>query len=343
MIILRPYQINLIDNVIKAVKSGYRKILVVAPAGAGKTVVMGGLIAQLTLLLGIPNVLISVPYNNLVQQIQESLFQQELTACIETYTNTLNRVKIATNIFIVDECHHIGSPSGQNLLHIVQSDLLIGFTATPFRLDKTPLLLENGGPFEILISGPSIDELTEHGYLAHLNYYSYPLLKEVTIEYYYLRYGTRGKREIVTYKVDNREHKIIEEYQEGFAGIPSFVFCKTVKQAENIAAQFNASGIPAGYISCYNPKRMTTNTINQFRNGGLMILCACNMASEGVDISRAKLVIMARKIQSSVTLFIQQAGRALRPYQNQEANILDLTGNCYRFGSIQQAYNMEVI
>lgn len=343
MITLRPYQIDLIEQILQAIKLGYTKILITLPCGTGKTIIMGGIIAQIAIQHGTPTSLVTVPYTSLIKQTQESLALQGLSSIVETYNSTLSRGTHNTDILIVDECHHIGSPTGQELLRVVDFELLLGFTATPFRLDKNPLLVENGGPFEILISGPSVEELTEQGYLAHLNYYTYPLLKEVIKEYYYLQYGTRGEREITTYKVENKEHRIVEEYQEGFAGIPSFIFCKTIKHAENITSKFNGAGINAGYISCYNPKKVTANTIDQFKDGKLSILCACNMASEGVDISQAKLVIMARKIISSLTLYIQQAGRSMRPYQNQEANILDLCGNYYKFGSLKQAYSMEVI
>lgn len=343
MIILRPYQIDLIDQIIQAVKAGYRKILIIAPTGSGKTVIMGGLLSQLILLYGTPDTLISVPTTNLVVQTPIRLAEQGLTAAVETYGSTLNRINDSVDILMIDEAHHVGSPSGQSILRRLEYQLLFGFTATPFRLDKNPLLRENGGPFEILIEGPAISDLTERGYLANLNYYSYPLLKETHKEYYYLRYGTRGERDVTTYRVENREHRIVEESQETFKGIPGFVFCKTIKQAENIAAKFNGAGVPAGYISCYEPKGRIAETIRQFQTGKIQMLCSCNMASEGLDISRAKLAIMARKIVSSVTLFIQQVGRTLRPHENQEASILDLMGNIYRFGSIEQAYNMEVI
>jgi DNA repair protein RadD len=343
MIILRPYQIGLIEQIIKAINSGYRKLLIVAPTGSGKTLIMGGLVAQLALTYEISQIIVSVPHLALISQIQKVFNSQNLSALVETYQTSAGRLKDTTNIHIIDEAHHAGCPTGQQMLRMIQSDFLFGFTATPFRLDRNPLLVENGGPFEKIIEGPSIDELTKQDYLANINYYSYPLIKEVHKEYRYMRYGTRYEHQTVTYVIDNHEDDIVNEYNSQFAEMPTFVFCKTIVHAANIAAKFNAAGISAGHLSCYNPKSITAQTIENFKIGKIQVLAACNMASEGMDVSRAKLAIMARKINQSVTLYIQQLGRTMRPYNNQEANVLDLVGNVYRFGSIQQAYHMEVI
>ena len=343
MIILRPYQIDLIEKIMQAIANGYSKILIVAPTGAGKTVIMGGLVAQLTAAYEKITTLISTGSTALIEPTKDLFRKQNLPVTVETYQATLTRCNDEFNIHIVDETHHIGSPTGHEMLRVVSSDFLFGFTATPFRLDKQPLLQENGGPFEIMIEGPSIDELTSQGYLANVNYYAYPLIKEVHTETRYMKYGTPYKHETVSYVVENHEYEIVEEYQKEFPQMPAFVFCKTIIHAANIAAKFNGAGIPAGHLSCYNPKSITANTIDKFKNGGLQILAACNMASEGMDVSRAKLAIMARTIHASVTLFIQQIGRTMRPLEGQEGNVLDLVGNVYRFGTVQQAYDMEVI
>ena len=45
---LRPYQRDVVSDVLKAVKQGYKRILIVAPTGAGKTAISTDLAKQVS-------------------------------------------------------------------------------------------------------------------------------------------------------------------------------------------------------------------------------------------------------------------------------------------------------
>jgi superfamily II DNA or RNA helicase len=62
------------------------------------------------------------------------------------------------------------------------------------------------------------------------------------------------------------------------------------------------------------------------------VLTSCEIISEGTDIPVVGAAILLRPTQS-MGLYIQQVGRALRPYKGKEfAVILDHVGNCLRHG-----------
>jgi superfamily II DNA or RNA helicase len=61
-------------------------------------------------------------------------------------------------------------------------------------------------------------------------------------------------------------------------------------------------------------------------------ITSCNKISEGTDIPRVTVAILLRKTMSK-SLFLQQIGRALRPFPGKEkAIILDHVGNRYAHG-----------
>ena len=144
------------------------------------------------------------------------------------------------------------------------------------------------------------------------------------------------------YLIDNKSESAVEEYTSKFLGITGIIFCKSAEHASMMADKFNGVGITSTSINCYKSEKITNKAIQDFKDGKITILAACNMASEGMNHPQAKLGIMARKISMSQTLLLQQIGRFLRPYNNETAKILDLCGNCYRFGtSIEELYKKE--
>jgi superfamily II DNA or RNA helicase len=62
------------------------------------------------------------------------------------------------------------------------------------------------------------------------------------------------------------------------------------------------------------------------------VVCNCGLISEGVDVPAIGAAILLRPT-ASLTLYLQQVGRALRPSPGKERTlILDFAGNVSRFG-----------
>jgi superfamily II DNA or RNA helicase len=66
--------------------------------------------------------------------------------------------------------------------------------------------------------------------------------------------------------------------------------------------------------------------------GGIQVLCNCGLISEGLDVPAVVAVILLRPTKS-LTLYMQQVGRALRPGKP-KALILDHSGNTFRHGMV---------
>lgn len=337
MIEQRYYQIQLVQDILSSIANGYKRILVVAPVGSGKSLITGMLLSNLSILYNYNNNLIAEPFTNLVTQMSDTMTQFKLKPNITTYQGALKYY--STDVLVLDEAQHIGSDTGKSIVDSLDYKLLIGLTATPYRTDNCPLLSQNGGVFDALITGPSLQELTNAGYLANIRYYSYPL-EEVS--------ETQNVTEdsdiysSITYeytRIPDKEDTIVDDYVTNFPEMSALAFAKNVDHAKSITHKFNSAGIHADYMSCYRSKTENKQALDGLKCGYIKVLAACNIASEGLDVPRVKLAIMARPIKKALGLLIQQVGRILRPYQNEVAKVWDLAGNIHRMGDISTLYD----
>lgn len=339
LIEFRPYQIDIIQKVLDYIEQDKKLILINLIMAGGKTAVMRGIVSGLEVIYGQLNVLVVTPFNTLKDQVKETF--GNISISVETYGEAVSKGVRTFDILFLDEAHHVGSEVWGKVPYLARAKAIIGLSGTPFRVDQQPLLKENGGIFSYVINGPSWDDLTQQSYLAKLRYYAYPLI-ETVVQVPYGKYIRKWKEEKV-YSIDNREKDTVKEYQENFAGKSAIVFCRSFQHSQEMAERFKAVGIKADYMSCYRKKLENDVVKADMLNGNLQVLCTVNMGSVGLNIPKLKVGIMAREIINSENLYLQQIGRPIRPFNNQEASILDLVGNIYRMGHPQQLLKEKVI
>lgn len=344
MIEFRTYQLQIINEVMDAFRAGYRKILVVLPMGGGKSITMAGLLNKLTLSQGFTNNLTVVPFTNLQDQLTETFKSMgTLSECITYHAASMNPLNTSVNVLLFDECHHIMGPSWREIPVSIEADFICGFTGTPYRSDNCPLLEQNGGFFDYLVTGPGMQSLITQDYLADYDYYAYPMVRRVEREPLMFQGDPIAYFETEHFEAADKEENMVDEYVNGFRDMPGIVFCRNTEHAGLSAARFDAVGIPTAFINYYQSKKTNDKIIKDFKNGKYKLLAACNMASEGLDVPHAKLGIMARPISTSLALFLQQVGRTIRSFKDERAKILDLVGNVYRWGDPKIAYTRRTV
>ena len=127
---------------------------------------------------------------------------------------------------------------------------------------------------------------------------------------------------------------LIESYRKYADGLKAIVYCVSLQHSEHVARSFRNAGIAAQHIDGETPKLLREQIIRDFRSGRVQILCNVDLISEGFDVPSAGAVILASPTQS-LTLYIQQAMRAMRPDENnpdKRAVIIDHVGNVFRHG-----------
>jgi superfamily II DNA or RNA helicase len=104
-----------------------------------------------------------------------------------------------------------------------------------------------------------------------------------------------------------------------------------VQHSKNVAADFNAAGIPAQHVDGTTPADERRQAMEDFRAGRVLVLTNCNLFVEGVDVPALETCILLRPTRS-LSLYLQAVGRALRPAEGKTAIILDHVGACAMHG-----------
>lgn len=319
---LRDYQQDLLDKTFRAFKQGYRRPLVVAPCGAGKSYLFAELIRRTT-----GEALVLTHRQELKQQHEQLLQNLGITnarvAMILTEANRLGRYPTPA-LIVTDEAHLSRSNSWVKVIDHYDT-FTVGLTATPVRLDGAPL----SSVYDTLIQGVDTRWLIENKRLAPYEYYA-PTLVDTT-----------GLRTVAgDYVVSDLERLMnerviygnaIDSYRKFASGERTICYCVSVAHAERTADAFNSVGIRAQSLSAGTPKRERSEIMERFRTGSITILCNVGIISEGISIDEVSCCILLRPTES-VALGIQQMMRCMRYLPGKTAKIIDCVGNYTRIG-----------
>jgi superfamily II DNA or RNA helicase len=182
-----------------------------------------------------------------------------------------------------------------------------------------------------MVLGPSISELTEQGFLVPAEVYAPPSPVDMT--------GVRkvggdyAKGEVAA-RMDKAKitGDAVDHYRRLANGKAAVAFCCSIKHAEAVADQFRGQGIRAASIDGKMEKADRKGRIDALRSREIQVLTSCDVISEGLDIPLIEVGILLRPTES-LSLYLQQIGRCLRPYPGKRfATILDHVGNSLKFG-----------
>lgn len=344
MIQLRDYQQDIIRETVKSIHEyKYQAPLVVAPTGSGKTIIFAH-IATNAEKKG-KRVLILVHRREILQQTMEKLYMfgvqagqiasghpmtPELiqVAMVSTLARRLDSI-IPPDLIITDEAHHSTAGSWKKIQEKFQEVLRIGFTATPERLDGAGLI----ECFDTMVQGPTIRSLVESGHLSMPRMFCGPNVQQkVKIK---VKMGDYDKGE-QTKKMTERLiiGNVIDHYREKLNGLPTVCFCVSIEHCHVMEEEFRAAGFRSRTVHGKMTKTDRDAAIRGLGTGEVQILCSCDVISEGVDVPVIAGAILLRRTKS-LALYLQQVGRALRPYPGkEEAIILDHAGNFHEHGHV---------
>ena len=341
---LRSYQTDLISRIAADFSSGIQRVCAVAPCGAGKTVVVGWMAGKTALVN--KRVLFLVHRRELIDQsdrtftamnIRHGIISAGVPAdyessvqigSVQTVARRLSRIP-SPDFIIIDEAHHATAGTWKKIMEAFPQAMTLGVTATPARLDGKGL----GDIFQSLVMGPSVDELIQWGNLSKYNYYAPP--SKADIKSVRIQFGDYVKSELERAVDDDAlVGDIVANYQKLADGRQTVCYCVSRKHSEHTAAKFRAAGISAAHVDGETHKAERDRIISDFRRKKLRVLCNVDLLGEGFDVPGMEAVILARPT-ASLTLFIQQSMRPLRPdpdNPSKVAVIIDHVGNCFRHG-----------
>ena len=340
---LRHYQESAVDRCRKAFRNGKQRVIVQAPTGAGKTVIakaiIDGALARGNRVVWfshsetLGNQAIDTFTCDVVRLFASDKTPDKydvLVTMVYTLKNRMSDIP-APNVVIIDEAHHAAAQSYEDIMEQWPDAKVIGFTATPERLDGKPLKA-----FQEIIDMPSPRWFIEQGYLAEYEYLAPPMTSEDLAALSQVSkmsgdYSKKGLQEFVEER-PSITGNAVQHYLSHALNTQALVFCVGVKAAKQTADSFWAEGIPAAYLSGDMKREQREEIIEKFKAGRIKVLTSCQLIGEGFNVPAVQTVILMRPTKS-LTVFLQQVGRALRPKEDSSrAIILDMVNNVKEHG-----------
>ena len=358
---LRRWQEKVINEFPDIIKN-YRKFILKAPTGAGKTVLASEIIKKF--------------YNN--KKIVVLCHRLVLLEQLERGLANLHKVKklglsetgrpfdnydvlISTNLrsrdfllkaikqcdlLIIDEAHRV-SPNGQAYkelldefnLNASENSKLLGLTASPERRtgDQKDQL---GLAFDAIIDCADIEELIKEKVLVPAKY-----------EPYFIHDLDLTKLDISTgdFPVEQLSNAIIKssmieyacniylENRKKIKNTPiSAWFCPDVLVAEETKRQIENINLSVELITAKTPLKTRLEILKKHEEGKLECLVSVGVLSEGWDNPNCNIIVHLRPTLSKV-FWGQSVGRGLRSAKNKETClVIDVSSNYLTFGPVEK-------
>ena len=323
---LRDYQQEVFDKATEAFRNGAKGVCCVLPCRSGKSYIMARMIQG-----AVKNVLVLAHRHSLIEQHKELLKSLEILTdkvrveSVFTEASRLGRyAKDSIGLIIIDEAHLSEAASYRKVCNYYDCKM-VGFTATPSRLDGKPLTL-----FDTLVTGITADDLIQRGAISDYDYYAPDLqLDTESIETVAGEYHKGQLTELMCQSAIYGD--VLKYYRMLGDDRQAIAYCTSVKHSMQTADMFNANGISAVSIDGSMSVSARNERMELFRKGDVQILCNCNLISEGVTLPNASVGLLLRPTMS-LPLFIQQSCRVLTPVEGKKAVIIDYVNNCQRHG-----------
>lgn len=324
---LRPYQQELFDKVNSSFNSGNRRVLMVAPCGAGKTIIMAYM-AMKAAKAG-RYVWVILPRVEIKEQTIETFKRCEIPldniyiGLTITTANKLGKLH-KPDLILYDECHISVASTYWKISNSFPEAWIVGATASPIRTDDKPL----GDLYQDIVEGVTVRWLIDNHYLAPYEYYSVTVADVI---------GEDGSELMKPTVYGN----VIENWLRLAGDKQTVIYCASVKHSMITAERFREAGIKAEHFDGSTPAAERKRLVDRFKAGEIKVLCNCDLISMGFDMPDIGCVVLLRPTESTA-LYIQQSGRALRYKPGKVAVIIDMVGNYQKFQLPDEPYEWSL-
>ena len=332
---LRPYQVHSIEALREALRQSYRRIILCAPTGSGKTEMAIQLVQEAQAKgRRVTFVVDSIP---LVKQTSDRFATYGIPHGYVQGKNTRGRgerIQVAMaqtiekreywnglDLLIIDECHI----QRKAILQFAREwgGPVIGLTATPL----TKGLNE---AYETIVNATTTDGLLAEGWLAPLRIYA---ATEIN-----MAGASKDKDgEWTRSEVRNRGGKIVGDIVSEWAGktlqhfggtVKTLVFSADVAHGEELCRAFQAQGYDFRQSTYHDSDDDTERLVEGFRQGSFTGLVSVAKFVKGFDVKDVLCGIDARPNSSSLSEVVQKMGRVMRSSPGKDYGLwLDHAGN----------------
>ena len=347
---LRPYQMDGISQIRDAFKRGYRRPLVYAPCGAGKSELAAYMlnssqqkgkksmfiVDRIVLANQMSERLSKYSIRHGIIQASNPKFNPSALVQVASAQTLESRGSPDANFLIVDECHNTRSSSKKML---IENDLkCVGLSASP----TTKGL---GKVYDCVVNLTTMKQLVDDGFLiapkvfatTEIDVNGVPV---VAGEFQAEELEKRAMKIVGDVVVDTMKIISLE-----FAGvIPKMIlFSPSVAYGEELVRRFASVGVNLVNISYKDKQDYKSQIIADFSKDDTLIhgLISVDVLSKGFDVPNIALGLSIRSFRKSLSSHIQQFGRICRIAKDKEKAVwLDFSGNYLRFNEdFSRIYN----
>ncbi len=327
---LHEYQSKLVNQARQKLSSGKKSVLIVSPAGSGKSVVIAE-IARLALIKPRGQVMFMVHRKELVEQITQSFKANEvdLSRCtimtVGKIAHRLDKLPKPT-LIITDESHHSLAKTYKKIYEYYEDVPKLGFTASPWRLSGKGL----GDVYESMVEGPTVEWLIDNHFLAPYKYKSITLIDPKKLKK--SSSGDYSNKSIEdSMGTASIFGDVVKNYRKFADGQQAIVYAHSIEFSKQVAEKFNMNGILAEHVDSNTPKTQRETIMGDFKSGNIKVICNVDLISEGFNVPDCGVVILMRPTKSLV-IDIQQSMRGMRYKPGKVSTIIDMVGNYLEFG-----------
>jgi superfamily II DNA or RNA helicase len=330
----RPYQAEILKDLIQAVESGTTSVVIDSPTGSGKTFLGLEACRQLVTEIlprihGVKPEEIGVAWvamrSNLLKattEVNGQYFLDHPPGDDHQFCPNLNVVsmfqrdskfmrKYKIRIAVIDEAHHDTTDSMARVYGDIDPQYCIGLTATPFRMDQNRL------GFQKVIKKAGYRYLIDDGFLAAFNHWSI--------------------------SADWTPEAVAQTYLESpGAWGSSVMFFLTREECETASRLLSAGGISNTVVHGGSDREQQ---IEALESGEVEVIISMAILAEGFDFPALESVFV--RDSQSKGLVMQMAGRSLRKFtmpdnSQKVANIVQNANAKYPFTRFARARNQYV-
>ena len=338
---LRPRQLQAIENLRQAYRTGHRAPILVAPTGFGKTHTSAGIIrsavarghrvwflAHLREILDATSGKLDaegIAHGFIMAGKPEDDSQAVQVVMVQTAVRRLGRYT-KPDLIVIDEAHLAVAETYRKVIEDCGSPRLLLLTATPIRLDGRGMR----EVADVIVPTCGTAELIAEGLLAPVRYYapSRPDLATVrTIA------GDYSQGDLAT--IMNKPSitgDAVDHYRKLAHGRPAVAFCTNIAHANATAEAFRQAGYSAVAISGDSKPAERDQALHGLNAGDIDVVCNCALWVAGVDAPAIGCIIMLAPTKS-LTKYLQSVGRGLRTHPGKaDCIVLDHAGNAFTHG-----------
>ena len=364
--ILRPYQEVAISDALNALDT-HKNTIVVAPTGAGKTIMLSALIGKRH--HEGKRILVLQPRDELVAQNREKFLKvnpnistsivngtikkwdgDTIFSMVQTLSRENNlRHRPKFDMVVVDESHHVAADTYMRIIEAVKEDNehaeIVGFTATPNRGDGKGLRsIFNNCSHQIELA-----TLIREGFLVPPKAYVVDVGVKEALEGVTRRGNDFDMDEVA--RIMNKRvinERVVNEWQDRAGDRKTVVFCSTINHAQDLLDMFIEHDINAEMVIGDTPKEERKQILHDLEFGDVQVVVNVAVLTEGFDAPPVSCVVLTRPCSFKSTM-VQMIGRGLRildpeiyPDQiKKDCIVLDFGSSILTHGALDEAANLD--